>query len=504
MSLRGRLLAGLLGLCLVGLLGAGVGTYVALHSFLYSRVDQQLLAARRSAGKILGAGQSSPGTIDASVLRGIAPDTFIEVRNSENHVVALSRAGFGGALAPAPSLPAVLHLPPAAKSGVPFATSALRFDTGAVGGAGSYRVFVSSLGPSGLILVLAAPLGDVTATLGRLVVVEVVIAGAVLALLAFGAFWLLRAGLRPLERIAQTAGGIAHGDLDVRVSPADERSEVGRLGLALNGMLERLEDAFSRRDQSEAQLRRFVSSASHELRTPLTSIRGYAALFRRGAADNAEDLATSMARIESEATRMGALIDDLLLLARLDEQRPLEREPVDLTQLALDAVRDAQVRDPDRSITLDHHGPVIVLGDEPRLRQVAANLLENAQVHTPARTPVHVGVDVRDGQAVLTVTDSGPGIEPQQAPHIFERFYRATPVGSQDTAPRTAGTGLGLAIVAAIVESHQGTARVRSEPGHGARFEITLPLADATSAPRTAAASHAAPAAAATAPRTHS
>jgi two-component system OmpR family sensor kinase len=269
-------------------------------------------------------------------------------------------------------------------------------------------------------------------------------------------------------------------------------------------MLERLEDAFSRRDESEAQLRRFVSSASHELRTPLTSIRGYAALFRRGAADNPEDLATSMARIESEATRMGALIDDLLLLARLDEQRPLERKPLDLTQLVLDAVRDAQVRDPHRSITLDHHGPVIVLGDEPRLRQVAANLLENAQVHTPARTPVHVGVDVRDGQAALTVTDAGPGIDPQQAPHIFERFYRGTPVGSQDAAPRTTGTGLGLAIVAAIMDSHEGTARVRSEPGHGARFEVTLPLADPAHVPATSAASHAAPGAPAPTPRTHS
>jgi two-component system, OmpR family, sensor kinase len=504
MSLRGRLLGGLLGLCVVGLLAAGVGTYVALHSFLYSRVDQQLLAARRSAGESLGAGQRSPPTIDPSLLRGIAPDTFVEVRNRANHVVALSRAGFRGALAPAPKLPAVLHPPATAKSGVPFVTAALRFDSGAVSGSGSYRVLVSSLGPSGLTLVLAVPLADVSATLGRLVLVEAVIAGAVLVLLGFGAFWLLRAGLRPLERIAQTAGGIAHGDLDVRVSPADERSEVGRLGLALNGMLERLEEAFSRRDQSEAQLRRFVSSASHELRTPLTSIRGYAALFRRGAADNPGDLATSMARIESEATRMGVLIDDLLLLARLDEQRPLDREPVDLTQLALDAVQDAQVRDPQRSITVDHHGPVNVLGDEPRLRQVAANLLENAQVHTPARTPVRVGVEVRDGQAVLSVTDAGPGIDPQHAPHIFERFYRGTPVGSQDAAPRTAGTGLGLAVVAAIAESHRGSVSVRSESGHGARFEITLPLAEAASAPGAGEASHAGPVASAAVPRTHS
>jgi two-component system OmpR family sensor kinase len=315
------------------------------------------------------------------------------------------------------------------------------------------------------------------------VLVELVIAGAVLTLLALGAFWLLRVGLRPLERIAQTAGGIAHGDLDVRVSPADERSEVGRLGLALNGMLERLEEAFLRRNQSEAQLRRFVSSASHELRTPLTSIRGYAALFRRGAQDNPEDLAKSMARIESEATRMSALVDDMLLLARLDEQRALEREHVDLTRIAGDAAQDARARHPERTITVHEHGPMMVVGDERRLRQVAANLLDNAQRHTPPGTLVRVDVDARGDQAVLAVTDTGPGIDPQHAAHVFERFYRGTPPGTQDTAPRTAGTGLGLAIVAAIMHSHHGTATVRSQPGKGARFEITLPLADTTTSP---------------------
>jgi two-component system OmpR family sensor kinase len=380
-------------------------------------------------------------------------------------------------------LPAVLHPPTASISGPPFATGALRFDAGAVSGPGRYRIQVSSLRDKGGILVVAVPLDSVTATLSRLVLVEFVIAGVVLALLALGAFWLLRAGLRPLERIAEIAGGIAHGDLDVRVSPAGERSEIGRLGLALNGMLERLEEAFSRRDQSEAQLRRFVSSASHELRTPLTSIRGYAALFRRGAQDNPEDLAKSMARIESEATRMSALIDDMLLLARLDEQRPLEREHVDLTRIALDAAQDARARDPDRPISVDEHGPVMVVGDERRLRQVAANLLDNAQIHTASGTPVNVEVDARGGLAVLAVTDTGPGIEPEQVPHVFERFYRGTPVGTDDTAPRTAGTGLGLAIVAAIMHAHQGTATVRSQPGKGARFEIRLPVADAAASP---------------------
>src|SRR6201999_4132892 len=211
------------------------------------------------------------------------------------------------------------------------------------------------------------------ATLHHLLDVELLIAAGLLAILAVAAFWLLRRALRPLERISEIAGGIAQGDLDVRLSPADEGSEIGRLGLALNGMLERLEDAFARRDRSEAQLRRFVSSASHELRTPLTSIRGYAALLRRGARDHPEDLDRSIARIESEATRMAGLIDDLLLLARLDEERPLVRARTDLALIARDAADDARARHPGRPIAVDADGPVGVIGDPHRLRQMVEN-----------------------------------------------------------------------------------------------------------------------------------
>jgi two-component system OmpR family sensor kinase len=359
---------------------------------------------------------------------------------------------------------------------VPSRERALQFDEPAVHGAGRYRVLVGSLPASAGVLIVAVSLDDVNATLQRLLRVESLIAVGLLALLAVAAFWLLRRGLRPLERISEVAGGIAQGDLDVRVSPADERSEIGRLGLALNGMLERLEDAFARRDRSEAQLRRFVSSASHELRTPLTSIRGYAALLRRGARHNPEDLEKSLSRIESEATRMAAMIEDLLRLARLDEQRPLARTRTDLTVIAHEAADDARARDPGRSITVDEGGPVVVIGDEPRLRQIVANLLENAQVHTPAQTPVRIEVGARDQMAVLAVIDTGPGIDPEQAAHVFERFYRGTRPGSGDTAARDAGSGLGLAIVKAIAEAHGGGATVTSRPGEGSRFEITLPL----------------------------
>jgi two-component system OmpR family sensor kinase len=480
-SLRARLLAGLLALSLAGMVAVAGGTYIALRSFLFDRVDQQLMGARRSVGTALGREPASAGVAgEASALKNAAaPDAFVQLRNSSNHVEVVAKSGPPDDPSPAPRLPAVLHPPAVGTSLASLAHGVSEFDAVAVSGTGTYRVTVSSLPDGRGILVVAVPLASVTETLDRLTDVEIVIAGVVVALLASGAFWLLRVGLRPLERIAETAAGIADGDLDVRVAPADARTEVGRLGLALNGMLERLEEAFSRRDQSEEQLRRFVANASHELRTPLTSIRGYAALFRRGAQDNPVDLAKSMARIESEATRMSALIDDMLLLARLDERRPLDRRRVDLVPIALEAAEDARARDPGRPITVREDGHVVVQGDEQRLRQVAANLLANAQMHTPPGTPVRVDVGVRGDQAILSVADEGLGIDSEQAPHIFERFYRGTPVGTHDAAPRSAGTGLGLAIVAAIMEAHGGAATLRSTPGQGATFEVSLPLADA-------------------------
>jgi two-component system, OmpR family, sensor kinase len=474
MSLRGRLLAGVLVMTAVGLLAAGGGTYLALRSFLFDRVDQQLMAARASVGR--GLRQSSASTIDTTTLDQVAPPiAFVEVRDTAGRVVAVHLLASLDGSSPAPRLPAALHPPPASQVGAPSREGALQFDVGATSGTGRYRVLVSSL-PAGGVLVVAVSLDDVNATLGRLLDVELLIAAALIVLLAVATFWLLRGALRPLERISEVAGGIAQGDLDVRVSPAEDRSEIGRLGLALNGMLERLEDAFARRDRSEERLRRFVSSASHELRTPLTSIRGYAELLRRGARHDPKVLEVSISRIESEATRMGGLIDDLLLLARLDEQRPLGRVRTDLGLIARSAAQDARVREPERPITVSVDGSVSVIGDPDRLRQIVDNLLENAHVHTPAAAPVSIQVGIRDGLAVLAVIDTGPGIDPDQAPRLFERFYRGTPPGSHDAAPRTKGSGLGLAIVKMIAEAHGGDATVSSRPGEGARFEITLPL----------------------------
>jgi two-component system OmpR family sensor kinase len=483
---------------LVAAVAAGGARYLAVRGFLDHRANRQLFSARRAVTFALGNDRALDrrGLTSLSLLSGVgAADTFVEVRDSSNRVLASSPAGFRGQPAPPPRLPAVLHPPLPSGTGSVGRQPFSRFETGAVRGSGRYRVLVSPLASDGDILVVAVPLVGVSRTLSHLVVVELAITSIVLAVLGVGAFLMLRAGLRPLERIAGTADEIAHGDLALRVAPANQRTEAGRLGLALNRMLERLEGAFrqleqavQRRDRSEAQLRRFVASASHDLRTPLTSIRGYAALFRRGAAEKPADLAKSMARIESEATRMSALIDDLLLLARLDEQRPQASEPLDLTQIALDAVQDARVRDSTRPITMHEQGPVIVIGEARRLAQVVTNLLANAQLHTPPQTQIEIEVGTRGEEAVLAVSDTGPGVDPEQVSHLFEPFYRIAADGAQDGAPRAQGTGLGLAIVAAIMHAHNGSATAGSLPGGGARFEVTLPLAPKPSVPPTSAA----------------
>jgi signal transduction histidine kinase len=306
----------------------------------------------------------------------------------------------------------------------------------------------------------------------------------------------VRASLRPLVEMEQTARSIAAGDLTRRVPDRDPRTEVGRLGRALNTMLAQIEAAFGARAASEAsarrseeaarrsedRMRRFVADASHELRTPLTTIRGFAELYRQGATREPAELDRLMRRIEDQAARMGLLVEDLLLLARLDQQRPLERLPVDLLALAADAVSDARAVAPDRRIELvlgddgDRGDALVVLGDAERLRQVLANLVDNALTHTPAGSPVEVRVggaalDGRPGAAV-EVVDHGQGLTPEQTERVFERFYRADPARSRAAG----GTGLGLAIVAALVAAHDGQVRVDSLPGHGARFRVVLPL----------------------------
>ena len=319
---------------------------------------------------------------------------------------------------------------------------------------------------------VAIPLNDVTQTLHRLLRVEaLVIAGVLLALGALS-WWLVRIGLRPLDRIGADAGAIAAGDLSHRVESTNPRTEVGRLGIALNDMLGQIEKAFAERTASENRLRRFLADASHELRTPLVSIRGYAELFRIGAAREPEDTEKAMRRIEDEARRMGVLVEDMLTLARLDEVREPVREPVDLRRVAADAVEDAHAVDPERRIELKADASVTVLGDPHQLRQVLGNLMRNALTHTPGGSAVEVRAWSDGDDALVEVRDHGRGLPAGDPAELFERFWRAEP--GRERGPG-GGAGLGLAIVAAIADAHGGSVTAADAEGGGASFVVRLP-----------------------------
>jgi two-component system OmpR family sensor kinase len=285
--------------------------------------------------------------------------------------------------------------------------------------------------------------------------------------------WLVRVGLRPLRNIEGTAAKIAGGELSSRVPETDERTEVGRLGVALNTMLERIEDAFAKQQEAERHLRRFVADASHELRTPVSAVGAYAELFERGAQQRPDDLARVLRGVRVETARMQALIEDLLLLTRLDEGRPLERQPVELVGLAGEAVEAAQTISADWPLTIEADRPVEVTADRMRLREVLDNLLANVRTHTPPGTPTTVRVRASGAEAVIEVADEGPGLEAEDAARVFERFYRADPSRARDRG----GTGLGLAVVAALVGAHGGRVEVDTSRGDGATFRVRLPLA---------------------------
>ncbi len=323
------------------------------------------------------------------------------------------------------------------------------------------------------ILVAAMPTSsshELMTRTGRVLLVDTLVA---LLLVAGVSRWLVARGMRPLEHIAETALAIGEGDLARRVGVREDRTEVGRLASALNAMLGQIEAAFRERQASEDRLRNFVGDASHELRTPVATIRGYAELFRRGASSRPEDLAKAMRRIESEAERIGRLVEELLLLARLDAGRSRRDDAVDLATLAAEAVDDARAVDSSRRWCLEVERPAHVRGDADQLRQVLGNLLGNVTNHTPAGTTARVHVTPRPGVVELSVCDDGPGMTKAESSRVFERFYRSN--RSRTRAPDHGGAGLGLSIVAAVAEAHGGSATVTSTPGLGSSFTVVVP-----------------------------
>jgi two-component system, OmpR family, sensor kinase len=442
-----------------GLLASGIAVTSILRHSLISRVDQTLLDASR--GWAQAPRRMPPPPIEGPnpgrppsnfYVRGIGPDGRIWMAVNDRDAE--------------PALPANNDVGP-----VPVTV-------GSEDGSNVQWRAVSVRGSRGEFITVAIDLSDVQSTVRALTWSQVGIGLAVLLVLGVAGYWVVHRSLRPLVEVEQTAAAIAEGQHDRRVPQRDPRTEVGRLSRALNGMLAQIQRALGASEQSadqartsEERMRRFITDASHELRTPLTTIRGFAELYRQGAARDIEML---MSRIESESRRMGVLVDDLLLLARLDAQRPLDQHRVDLLALATDAVHDAQSIAPNRHIAmevLDGPGTPEVVGDEARLRQVLSNLVSNALQHTPENAGITVRVGTEDEDAVLEVIDEGPGMSPEDAHRVFERFYRA----DTSRARASGGTGLGLSIVDSLVHAHGGTVIVNTAPGKGCRFRVNLP-----------------------------
>ena len=485
-SLRARLLIGQVLLLAAVCVGIAAITELALHQYLYGQLDDQL---RESAHR-------------AAMMYGDPPPPPLPPPWRDNRP-PMARPGPGPAFLDAPGQPiglvaSIVDDGRTRNAGVltaggvrtavsPMAAGQLAAVTGKghpvtrrLDGLGRYRLMALQSRRTGHTLVIGLSTGDVDETLLRVALIFAVVTAAALAVATTVGVLIIRRALAPLNRVAATAGEVANLPLDrgevalpVRVAEPDANphTEVGRLGLALNRMLDHIAAALSTRQASEIRVRQFVADASHELRTPLAAIRGYTELAQRKRAEVPDDVAHAMGRVESEAERMTHLVEDLLLLARLDSGRPLERQPVDLSRLCADVVSDAHAAGPDHQWNLDvPAGPLYVPGDDARLHQVVANLLGNARTHTPPGTAVTLSLTAEDGAAVLRVVDNGPGIPAELQSEVFERFAR----GDSSRSRHAGSTGLGLAIVSAVVRAHDGTIGLRSVPGH-TEFTVRLP-----------------------------
>jgi two-component system OmpR family sensor kinase len=520
MSLRARLLLAVGAVALAALLAADVATYYSLRSSVFGRVDETLstiqVAVMRSIGwpdepPVGTSGTQADGAATASEetsstatqprlperIVNIAPGSFVQVRSADGTPISgqVQPAAVAGGSTYTPELPATIAgisaLPQttAPPSGFPTARPSpgslppqipgVTFTTSAVESDGPRFRVRASLLPGGEQLIVALPLTEAYATLNRLLLVEVIVTLAALAAAMGLGWWLVRVGLRPLADVERTAEAIAAGELHQRVPVEHPRTEVGRLATVLNTMLGRIQEAFAERDETEAELResedrmrRFVGDASHELRTPLAAVSAYAELLDDGVVDAEQDQARVVGGIRDETARMGGLVQDLLLLARMDEGRPMASESTELVSLVADAIHAATTVGPEWPVTLRAGQPVEVRGDSERLRQVVANLLSNVRMHTPAGTRTVVTVREEAGEAVMEVADDGPGLTEEQAGRVFERFYRA----DKSRSRAHGGAGLGLSIVAAIVDAHGGSVSAAPAAGGGAMFTVRLPL----------------------------
>ena len=467
-SLRVRLMAAAAVLVAVTSLLMGLLGTVLLRDYMYGRVDAQLRTFSSFTSRVVANPRPGPRPHRPGQQQ-LPTDYLVEVvgPGGQVHVTPGSRQG----IAPPVVTAAELHGP------------AAPFTAAAKGSAGhSWRVLVRAV-PGGRHVVAAVSLDDVQSTVGQLEIADTVAGVAAILLLAGIGFPLIRASLAPLSRMEETASAIAAGELSRRIPHPQERTEVGRLATALNAMLGRIEASYRAREDGEAKardsedrMRRFVADASHELRTPLTSVKGLAEFYlQQGDAADRAEVIRLMTGIQAEAARMGRLVDDLLLLAQFDEDRPLDLQPVDLSSIAVQAAAVAHAIQPGLPLTVVAVAPVIVRADAGRLRQVLDNLIGNALQHTPAGTPVTVTVTdcSQDGQ--VSVADAGPGLSAAQAAQVFDRFYRTDRARSRASG----GTGLGLSIAATLVAAHGGTIDVDTQPGHGATFVVRLPLAAA-------------------------
>jgi len=472
-SLRNRLLVSVLIVSAIGIAASDFGAIQSLRHFLVGQLDTQLITISHNTQMQLDrAGiESQQQTTDdmqfmpIRPLRGVPTTTTVTLLDQNGTVIGHIGGDLMGSSTGAEfkgfTLEKVL-----ATQGKPFNLNSEN-DL-------HYRVIATSL-PSGQGSVLvASSLENVSKTLKELGFLFLLISLLVLALVGLLARAFIRISLKPLSEVEVTAAAIAQGDLSARLPEAKPTTEVGKLTTSLNRMLERIEESFAVRVESESKLRRFVADASHELRTPLTAIRGFAELHRQGAVSGEEKTKELVQRIEKESIRMGSLVEDLLLLARMDQTPELAKEPVDLDNLIHEVVASARAAGPDHPITVDlPEGDNFVLGDSTRIHQAVANLLANARTHTPSGTPIAVSIKQLESETTITVADKGPGLSHADQEKIFERFYRAD---TSRARTKGEGSGLGLSIVDAVMKSHGGSVSVLSELGQGCEFTLHFPI----------------------------